>query len=162
VGGRAERETVLTSSTYCSSPSVRGGGGVGEGGKNRVGSAEWVRAGPLKRKARSTRWGPWIGRLIGGGGGKRRRFEKGLESGVEEEEGPGVLVVAAAAGAGSWMTWGEGLGGGATEVEGSGEIDGGCREWGAGCRATSVKKRSRAGGRRPTERLTPEKSRTKM
>jgi hypothetical protein len=98
----------------------------------------------------------------GGDGGKRRRFEKGLESGVEEEEGPGVLVVDAAAGAGSWMTWGEGLGGGATEVEGSGEIDGGCREWGAGCRATSVKKRSRAGGRRPTERLTPEKSRTKM
>jgi hypothetical protein len=64
----------------------------------------------------------------GGDGGKRRRFEKGLESGVEEEEGPGVLVVDAAAGAGSWMTWGEGLGGGVTEVEGSREERKGARE----------------------------------
>jgi hypothetical protein len=115
--------------------------------------------------------------LIGGGGGKRRRFEKGLESGVEEEEGPGVLVVAAAAGAGSWMTWGEGLGGGVAEVEGSreerkgasfgllergGEIDGGkVWEWGAGCRATSVQKK-RIADRGATERLTRGKSRTKM
>jgi hypothetical protein len=95
-----------------------------------------------------------------------------LESGVEEEEGPGVLVVDAAAGAGSWMTWGEGLGGGAAEVEGSREERKSAREgrdrWrlqGVGRRLQGderEKKRSRAGGRRPTERLTREKSRTKM
>jgi hypothetical protein len=29
--------------------------------------------------------------------------------------------------------------------EGGGEIDGGCREWGAGCKATSVQKKRIAG-----------------
>jgi hypothetical protein len=112
----------------------------------------------------------------GGGLGGRALVREGVV-GVEEEEGPGVLVVDVAAGAGSWMTWGEGLGGGVAEVEGSregkkgasfgllergGEIDGGkVWKWGAGCRATSVQKK-RIADRGATERLTRGKSRTKM
>jgi len=119
VGG-AGWETLLTSSTYCSSPSDPGGGAGGEDGEDHEGPAAWGRAGPSKRKARRTRWGPWIGRLNGGGGGRRRLFGSGEQAGIDEEEGPGVLEVDAAAAA-PWMIWGEGLGGGEAEVEGSRE-----------------------------------------